>query len=134
MKYLLDTNICIYIIKQQPLSVINKFEGFDLGQICISSITVAELEYGVTKSSKPEQNTEALQKFLVPLEILDFDYNAASIYGKIRYFLEKKGTPIGAMDLLIASHAISKNITLVTNNEREFNRVPRIKVENWVKE
>jgi tRNA(fMet)-specific endonuclease VapC len=133
MEYLLDTNICIYIIKKRPASVLKKFESLSPGDVAISSITLAELYYGIMKSSNPKKNQEALDKFLIPLEILYFDYPATIEYGKIRAGLEKKGTPIGALDTLIASHAKSLNLTLVTNNEKEFERIPDLKIENWTK-
>jgi tRNA(fMet)-specific endonuclease VapC len=133
MEYLLDTNICIYIIKKKPISVFEKFKSLSIGSIGISSITLAELQYGVMKSSNPEKNQEALEKFITPLEIIDYDYNATIEYGKIRADLEKKGTPIGPLDTLIASHAKSLDLTLITNNEREFERIIGLKVENWTK-
>ena len=133
MEYLLDTNICIYIIKKRPTNVLKKFESLSPGDVAISSITLAELYYGIMKSSDPMKNQEALDKFLIPLEILDFDYTATIDYGKIRADLEKKGTPIGPLDTLIASHAKSLNLTLVTNNEKEFERIPGLKLENWTK-
>jgi tRNA(fMet)-specific endonuclease VapC len=134
MEYLLDTNICIYIIKKRPASVLKKFESLSPGDVAISSITLAELYYGIMKSSDPRKNQEALDKFLIPLEILDFEYAATIEYGKIRADLEKKGTPIGSLDMLIASHAKSLNLTLVTNNEKEFERIPDLKIENWTKQ
>jgi tRNA(fMet)-specific endonuclease VapC len=132
MKYLLDTNICIYIIKKKPPEVLQKFSDCPVGEIGLSSITVAELEYGVQKSQQPERNEKALEKFIIPLEIAPFDYKASIAYGKIRAQLEAKGTPIGPLDTLIAAHALSLNATLVTNNTREFIRIPGLKVINWV--
>ena len=132
MKYLLDTNICIYIIKRKPIEVLEKFKQCKVGDIGISTITLSELEYGVQKSGNPEKNKKALQEFLIPIEIIDFDYNASLTYGKVRSYLERKGTPIGALDTLIAAHALSMNIPVVTNNEKEFIRVPYLHVENWV--
>jgi len=132
MEYLLDTNICIYIIKKRPQSVIDKFKTIPIGEIGISSITLAELQYGIMKSSNPEKNNIALNKFITPLEIMDFDYNATIEYGKIRANLEKKGTPIGPLDTLIGAHAKSLNLILVTNNEKEFLRIPGLKIENWI--
>lgn len=132
MKYLLDTNICIYIIKQKPLDVLGRFRACAVGDIGLSSITVAELQYGVSKSQAKERNQQALDLFLVAPVIAEFDYSAAYVYGQIRAELEQKGQPIGALDLLIAAQAISLNITLVTNNEREFARIPGLEVENWV--
>jgi tRNA(fMet)-specific endonuclease VapC len=132
MKYMLDTNICIYLIKRKPQQVLEKFQTHPVGDIGISSITVAELQYGVAKSQQQQQNQTALDLFLAPLEIVDFDPAAARQYGRIRAELERAGTPIGAYDLLIASHAQSLAVTVVTNNIGEFARVPELKVENWV--
>jgi len=133
IEYLLDTNICIYIIKRKPIKVFEKFKSLAFGSIGISSITLAELQYGIMKSSIPERNREALEIFLTPLEIVDFDYNATIEYGKIRADLERKGTPIGPLDTLIASHALSLDLTLITNNEKDFSRIPGLKIENWTK-
>ncbi len=132
MKYLLDTNICIYIIKKKPGQVLKRFTSLAVGDIGISAITLAELQFGIMKSSNPQKNREALDKFLTPLEILDFGYHASIEYGKIRAALEKKGTPIGPLDTMIASHAKSLGLTLVTNNVREFKRVTGLEIENWV--
>lgn len=131
MKYLLDTNICIYLIKQQPRQVLDRFLEAPPGEIGISSVTVAELMYGVEKSAQKERNRTALELFLAPLEIIGFDLPAAQAYGAIRASLERDGTPIGAFDLMIAAHASSLGITMVTNNEREFRRIPDLVVENW---
>jgi tRNA(fMet)-specific endonuclease VapC len=132
MKYMLDTNICIYLIKQKPAAVLERFSQTDISEISISSITLSELFYGVSKSSKPEQNFMALTQFVAPLEILPFDGGAAQYYGDLRARLEIQGTPIGSLDMLIAAHALSIESTLVTNNEKEFIRVPSLKIENWV--
>lgn len=132
MHYLLDTNICIYVIRNHPPQVIDRLKSCGIGDVAVSSITLAELEYGVAKSSRPEQNREALLAFAAPLEILPFDDQAAVHYGDIRADLERSGQSIGAMDMLIAAHARSISLTLVTNNTREFARVPRLRVENWV--
>lgn len=131
MEYLLDTNICIYIIKKRPVQVLKMFTSLAVGDIGISSITLAELQFGVMKSSNPEKNQEALDKFLSPLEILDFGFQSAIEYGTIRAALEKKGTPIGPLDTLIAAHAKSLGLTLVTNNVKEFKRVSGLKIEDW---
>ncbi len=131
MRYLLDTNICIYIIKKQPVKVFNRLRKYSIGDVAISSITVAELEYGAAKSSRPEQNRNALIAFLSPLEILSFDDLAALHYGDIRSYLEKTGKTIGSMDMLIAAHARSIPLILVTNNTNEFSRVPELRVEYW---
>jgi tRNA(fMet)-specific endonuclease VapC len=133
MKYLLDTNICIYVIKRKPEKVIKHFKEHKPGDIGISSITIAELNYGIEKSSKPATNTIALKEFLQPLEIADYSQSDAEEYGKIRFELEKKGVPIGAMDLLIASQASGRELILVTNNEKEFKRIKGLRIENWVK-
>lgn len=132
MDYILDTNICIYIIKQKPQSVFSRLNEIPSKRIFISALTVAELEYGVRKSSRPDRNQIALTDFLEPFAIFDFDSMAAIEYGTIRYDLEKRGMPIGSLDLLIAAHAKSLNLILVTNNESEFRRVANITVENWV--
>jgi tRNA(fMet)-specific endonuclease VapC len=133
LSHILDTDICIYLIKKKPQQVIKKISGFYPGNIGISSITLAELQYGVSNSQHQERNLLALQNFLLPLEILPFDDRAAIIYGDIRTFLEKKGTPIGSLDLMIAAHTKSLGLTLVTNNTKEFSRIPTLAIENWVK-
>lgn len=132
MRVMLDTNICIYIIKQQPKSVLERFATFAVGDLGISVITLAELEYGVSKSSQPARNREALEQFVSPLQIATFDRQATIVYGKIRALLEKRGYPIGSMDLLIAAHALSLDARLATNNVKEFKRVSGLRVENWV--
>ena len=131
MKLMLDTNICIYIIKQQPAIVLKRFLDFQVGDIGISSITLSELRYGVAKSKHREKNTNALEEFIIPLDIALFDEAAAMAYGDIRTNLEKTGTLIGAMDMLIAAHALSLGITLVTNNTREFSRVLNLEIIDW---
>jgi tRNA(fMet)-specific endonuclease VapC len=130
--YLLDTNICIYIIKKKPIEVLNKLKIKSKKDIYISSITVAELEYGVSKSIYPEKNKISLIEFLSIFNILNFDDNDAVEFGTIKAYLAKKGKIIGPMDLLIAAQAISKKLILVTNNVKEFERVEKIKIENWV--
>ena len=132
MNLLLDTNICIYLIKRRPPSVLKRFDALAAGTVAISSITIAELEFGVQKSQYPSQNQQALEQFLLPLMILDFDHEAARTYGKLRAWLESSGKTIGALDMLIAAHALSKGLPLATNNVREFSRVPGLKVLNWV--
>ena len=133
MKYLIDTNICIYIMNQRPARVIQRFKQFELGEIGISTITVSELQYGVAKSTYQEKNEVRLEQFLAPLEILTYDQTAAKVYGDIRFHLEKRGQPIGPLDLLIAAHAMSQDLTLVTNNDKEFRRIKKLKIENWTK-
>lgn len=131
MKLLLDTNICIYIIKQKPAAVLNRFLEYQVGEIGISSITLSELRYGVAKSTHREKNANALDEFVIPLEVVSYDESAAQVYGDIRATLEKAGTPIGSMDMLIAAHAVSLGIPLVTNNTREFQRVPSLNIIDW---
>ena len=132
MKYMLDTNICIYAIKNKPESVLKRLKNNLDSGLCISAITLAELEHGVEKSANPEKNALALFQFLAILKVLPFDDLAAVEYGKICAFLQKKGTSIGTMDMLIAAHARTENFVLVTNNVREFERVPGLQIENWV--
>ena len=131
MKYMLDTNICIYIIKQKPQNVLKRFQSHTVGDIGISSITLAELQYGVSKSQQIEKNRQALEEFTLPLEIADFDERAAGAYGMVRADLEKKGKPIGAMDMLIGAHALALRVTLVTNNTREFRQIKGLKHTDW---
>lgn len=128
---MLDTNICIYIIKQKPPEVLKRFMEYQVGDITISAITLAELHYGVAKSNYQGKNAKALDEFILPLEVLPFDEEATKAYGEIRAALEKVGNPIGSMDLLIAAHAVSRGVTLVTNNTREFNRVSGLTVVDW---
>ncbi len=131
MKYMLDTNICIFAIRNSNDNVLKKFREHLDDELYISSITLAELMYGVEKSRKPEQNRNALLQFLTLIDIKKFSEKAAIEYGKIRAFLENQGTPIGPLDTLIAAHAVSENMILVTHNTKEFLRVPDLTVENW---
>ncbi|QUS62157.1 type II toxin-antitoxin system VapC family toxin [Synechocystis sp. PCC 7339] len=133
MKYLLDTNICIYLIKKKPLQVLAKLQALEVSEVGISSITLAELEYGVSKSQRQSKNRDALMQFLLPLEIVEFNQEAAIAYGNIRSNLESRGLVIGAMDMLIAAHALSLGVTLVSNNVREFSRINNLSLENWAK-
>ncbi len=131
MTYMLDTNICIYVMKQRPAAVLERFrQELDAG-LCISSITLAELEFGMKNSSDPARNELALLRFLAPLSVLPFGAAAAADYGEIRACLQRKGTPIGPLDMLIAGHARAEGLALVTNNTKEFARVPGLKLENW---
>ena len=132
MKFMLDTNIIAYAKNHRPESVLRRFMQYRPEDMCISSITMAELEFGVYNSSKPEQNRLALMTFLSGIEVVPFDADAALAYGSIRADLTKKGTLIGANDMLIAAHAKALDLTLVTNNTREFSRVEGLKIENWV--
>ena len=131
MKFILDTDICIYIIKQKPREVLERFNDYKVGDIGISSISIAELQYGASKSLHPQKNTNALNEFIAPLEIAAFDEQAVQYYGEVRAFLEKRGTPIGSMDTLIGAHALSLGVTLVTNNVREFQRIKELSLVNW---
>ena len=130
--YLLDTNICIYIINKKPQTVIDKIKTLKPSQIKLSSISVGELEYGVSKSINREKNRIALFDFISAFDILPFDDGDAEIYGLIRATLEKNGEVIGPYDMQIAAQAISNDLILVTNNEKEFKRIKNIKIENWV--
>ena len=132
MKYLLDTNICIYLLNNKYEKIINRIETEGFDNLALSVITIAELEFGVSKSKHQDKNKIALMEFLLPFNILDFNQNDAFEYGKIRTFLQKKGLLIGNMDMLIASQVIANDLILVTNNIREFERIPEIKLENWV--
>ena len=131
MRYMLDTNICIYVIKHKPEKVFRKIQTIHPEDVCISSVTYAELVHGVEKSAAVEKNRLALSMFLANMEILGFDVGAADCYGKIRADLEKKGTPIGPLDMMIAGHAQSLGYTVVTNNVKEFSRVSALRIENW---
>ncbi len=134
MKYMLDTNICIYAIKHKPDTVIKKFLSHDPEELCISAITYAELMHGVEKSMAVEKNRIAMSLFLSLITILQFDERAAEEYGRIKAELEKKGTPIDPMDTLIASHTKSRGLIIVTNNTRKFNRVAGLTIEDWAQE
>lgn len=128
---LLDTNICIHIINARPKSVLQRFRQYRMGEIGICSVVAAELAYGVAKSGS-SRNREALELFLAPLLILPFDEQAVWTYGDLRAELERQGRPIGSLDTMIAAHALSQQAVLVTNNTREFTRVPGLLLENWV--
>lgn len=130
ISYMLDTNICIYIINARPPAVLARFRRERLGSISISSVTAAELAFGVAKSGSA-RNREALEMFLAPLEVLPFDASAIWHYGDLRAALERRGEPIGALDTMIAAHAMASNTILVTNNTREFARVAGLRLENW---
>lgn len=130
LRYLLDTNICMYILNRKPAHVFRHFLTLSAGEVGISAITGAELSFGVAKSAS-QRNQDALAKFLAPLEILPFDEQAMQVYGALRRDLERLGTPIGPLDTLIAAHALSLDAILVTNNLREFSRVKNLRLENW---
>lgn len=132
MKLMLDTNTCIAVIKRKPVHVLQKFSEYRVGDIGISAVTLAELRYGVSKSQHQDKNRAALDEFILPLEIAAFDEQATVTYGGLRAALEKQGTPIGSLDTMIAAHALSLGVVLVTNNTREFNRVPELTVVDWI--
>ena len=131
MKWLLDTNVCIAVIRQRPESALRRLRGKQVGQVGLSTITLAELEFGAAKSQQPAKARAALREFLLPLEVVTFDEAAADAYGTVRAAMEKKGRPIGPLDTLIAAHALALGTVLVTNNTREFRRVPGLSVEDW---
>lgn len=128
---LLDTNICIYIINAKPPTVLARFQQYRLGDIGLCSVVAAELAYGVAKSGSA-RNRQALDMFLAPLTVLPFDETSIWVYGDLRADLERRGTPIGSLDTMIAAHALSQRATLVTNNTREFAKVPGLQLDNWV--
>ncbi len=132
VRFLLDTNICLELIRGRAPAVLARLRRRKIGSIGISAITLAELRYGVAKSSDPARNTIALAHFCAPLEICPFDHAVAAAYGEVRAALERAGTPIGPLDTLIAAHAVALGAGVVTNNEREFGRVPGLRVENWM--
>jgi tRNA(fMet)-specific endonuclease VapC len=131
LKYLLDTNIVIYVLKRRPIKVLDVFNK-NASRMAISSITLSELMYGVEKSSQIDKNLEAIEDFISHLDVLSYDAKASQHYGQIKSKLEKKGQIIGENDIHIAAHAISQGLTLVTNNLKEFKRVPNLALENWV--
>ena len=130
--FLIDTNICIYIIKENPKSVVEKVKTFKPFQIKISSVTVAELEYGVAKSQNINKNKKVLLKFLSSFELLPFDDQDAEYYGRIRAYLEKCCKVIGPYDMQIAAQALCRKLILVTNNLKEFQQVPDLSCKNWL--
>ncbi|MCJ7596035.1 MAG: type II toxin-antitoxin system VapC family toxin [Desulfobacterales bacterium] len=132
IRYMLDTDTCISLIKARPEKIGRRLSRLPVEDVGISSVVAAELWYGVALSEKKKQNEAALRDFLDFLKVLDWPIGACPVYGRIRAHLKKKATPVGAMDLLIASHAAFLNAVLVTNNTREFDRVKDLKVENWL--
>lgn len=133
MKWLLDTDTCIALIKQSPPKAIKRLSSKPVGQVGISALTLAELAFGVAKSSKPDRNREALEGFLLPLTVVPFDDLAARAYGPIRTALERGGTPIGAIDTLLAAQAVAADLVLVTHNQREFRRIEGLRLEDWLR-
>jgi len=132
MNYLLDTDICVAIIRKRPAQVLVRLQQQPPGSVGVSAITVAELAVGVAKSAQPEQNAAALDQFLLPLDVYPFDFSAAQMYGHTRALLEQQGIPIGSMDLLIAAHALRLGHIVVTHNTRHFARIPNIQLEDWL--
>ena len=131
MRYMLDTNVCIYLIKNRSDTLLNRMRRFRTAELGVSVVTVAELQYGVAKSQQKERNQAALEVFLLPLDIAPLSLDATVVYGAIRADLEREGRPIGPLDTLIAAHALSLDVPLVTNNTREFARVEGLRVEDW---
>ncbi|MCK4504133.1 MAG: type II toxin-antitoxin system VapC family toxin [Candidatus Aegiribacteria sp.] len=132
--YLIDTDICIYLIKKKSEYLLQRFESEKAFNIGVSAISVAELEYGIAKSAYPERNRIALLEFLSCFEIVPFTDLDTQAYGAVRAFLNKKGTPIGPYDLMIAAQCLTRDLILVTNNVKEFQRVPDLHIENWIQE
>ena len=132
MKVMLDTNTCIAVIKRKPPQALKRFNAYRVGEIGISWITLAELEFGVAKSQHLEKNQAALDEFVLPLEIATFDRDAARIYGRVRATLEKKGTPVGPLDMMIGAHALALGVTLATNNTKEFSRITGLNIVDWL--
>ena len=132
MIYIIDTNICIYLINKKHEYLLKKFESFKRSEITVSAVTVAELEYGIAKSLYPEKNRLALVEFISSFEIIPFKNEDTQSFGLIRAYLNKNGTPIGPYDLQIAAQCLTRNLILVTNNEKEFKRIPNLKIENWI--
>src|SRR3990172_6789850 len=132
MKVMLDTNTCIAIIKRKPPQALKRFKAYKVGDIGISWVTLAELEFGVAKSQHLEKNQAALDEFVLPLEIEGFDRKAARVYGLVRATLEKKGSPIGSLDTMIGAHALALGVTLATNNTREFSRIKGLVITDWL--
>jgi tRNA(fMet)-specific endonuclease VapC len=128
---LLDTNICIYIINQRPPTVLERFKKFSAGEIGVSSIVAAELAFGVEKTNSIK-NKQALNLFLAPMTIIPFNESCIWPYATLRAHLEKQGLPIGSLDTMIAAQALALDLPLVTNNLKEFSRVPNLKLENWL--
>ena len=130
--HLIDTNTCIYLINKKYEYLIGKFESFNKSEILVSAVTVAELEFGIAKSLFPEKNRLALVEFISSFEIVPFTYEDTESFGLIRAYLNKNGTPIGPYDLQIAAQCLTRKLILVTNNEKEFKRIPNLMIENWI--
>ncbi|HOP08461.1 MAG TPA: type II toxin-antitoxin system VapC family toxin [candidate division Zixibacteria bacterium] len=133
MRFMLDTDICIELIRKRSPHLLRRLTRLRPDDVCVSAITLSELEYGVAKSAAPKQNKLALAEFMTPMTVMPYDDQVADRYGRIRSELEARGKRIGPLDTMIAAHALALGLTLVTNNEREFRRVPDLQVENWEK-
>ena len=133
MRFMLDTNTCVELIRKRNDRILRRMKRRRPDDLCVSSVTLSELEYGVAKSANPEKNRLALAEFMTPLNIVPYDDTVAPVYGRVRAALEKEGTPIGPLDTMIAAHALSLGLIVVTDNEREFRRVPGLTVQNWAK-
>ena len=131
MRYMLDTNICIYIAKRNPPKVSARFARLAPGDVGMSVVTYGELRFGAEKSARSEAALRSLEDFIEAVPVLTFDKEAAANYGRLRFDLERRGQPVGNNDLWIASHCLQLGLTLVTNNEREFSRIPNLPIENW---
>lgn len=133
IKYMLDTDICSYIMRERPIELLKRFSALEMSQFCISIISYAEFLYGVQKSANPDKHQTVVDQFILHVDVLTWDQAAADHYGRIRAELEAQGQTIGNMDMMIAAHARSQSMTLVTNNEKHFQRVPDLRIENWTK-
>jgi len=131
MRFMLDTNTCIELIRKRDERVLRRMKRRNPAEICVSSVTLSELEYGVAKSANPQKNRLALAEFMTPLAVVPYDDAVAPVYGCVRSDLERAGTPIGPLDTMIAAHALSLRLTVVTGNVREFRRVSGLMVQNW---
>ncbi|HEX4497878.1 MAG TPA: type II toxin-antitoxin system VapC family toxin [Thermoanaerobaculia bacterium] len=131
MRYLLDTNVCVDFLNRRFPSVTERIRSSPPEDLCVSSVVVAELRYGADRSQKAAENHDRLDVLTAEVQCLDFDLAAASVYGRIRAALEAQGTPVGPYDMMIAAHAVSQDLVLVTDNEREFQRVFGLRIENW---
>jgi tRNA(fMet)-specific endonuclease VapC len=132
MKWMLDTDTCIAIIKQQPPRALKKLRGKSIGQVGVSCMTLGELAYGAAKSTRPQQADTALTEFLLALDVVSFDADAALTYGRVRARLAQQGRPIGPLDTIIGAHALALDVILVTHNTREFERIEGLRVEDWL--
>lgn len=131
MRFMLDTTICVDLIRRHNQHVLRRVKRRRPEDLCVSSVTLSELEYGAAKSANPEKNRLALAGFMTPLSVMPYDDMVAPVYGRVRAELEREGTPIGPLDTMIAAHALALGLTVVTDNEREFSRVTDLKVQNW---